>query len=201
MRAMDASPPTGGAERPVRPAFTAVPFTPPHDLSDRGHAANGPVSVAVFRVDALRFALPLAIVDRIVRAVHVTPLPDAPPAVAGIVNVHGSVQPVLDMRRKFLQRHREITPADHFVLAQAARGPVVLLVDYPEGILEGVPSHTTLPAYADGDQFSGVVRVDDGLVLIHDLDRFLSPDDGRALTEAMNRLAPDPQSAGDRGSP
>ena len=36
------------------------------------------------------------------------------------------------------------------------------------------------------DDFPGVVRLDDGLVLIHDLERFLSLEEARALDEAMD---------------
>jgi purine-binding chemotaxis protein CheW len=41
----------------------------------------------------------------------------------------------------------------------------------------------------DLDHFPGVLRLDDGLVLIHDLERFLSLDEARALDEAMDEAS------------
>ncbi len=41
----------------------------------------------VFKLDDQPYALPLAVVERIVRAVEVTPLPDAPRIMLGVVDV------------------------------------------------------------------------------------------------------------------
>ncbi len=38
--------------------------------------------LVVFVVDGQRYALPLEIVERVVRAVEVTPLPEAPPIIS-----------------------------------------------------------------------------------------------------------------------
>lgn len=64
--------------------------------------------LVVFRLDAQRFALPLTAVERVVRAVAVTLLPDAPAIVLGAIDVHGRVLPVLNVRRRFNLPQREI---------------------------------------------------------------------------------------------
>ena len=143
--------------------------------------------LVVFRLDERRYALPLAAVERVVRAVDVTPLPKAPPIVLGAINVHGRVLPVINVRRRFLMADREIGPADWFLLAHTARHTVVLVVDESEGVVER-PQAEIVPStqmVAGLDHFPGVLRLDDGLVLIHDLERFLSLDEVRALDEAM----------------
>jgi purine-binding chemotaxis protein CheW len=143
--------------------------------------------LVVFRLDERRYALPLAVVERVVRAVDVTPLPKASPIVLGAINVHGRVLPVLNVRRRFLMPEREIGPADWFLLAHTARHTVVLVVDESEGVVERTQAEVVLSAQIvpDLDHFPGVLRLDDGLVLIHDLEKFLSLDEARALDEAM----------------
>lgn len=47
------------------------------------------VQWVVFCLDATRLAVPLAAVERIVRAAEVTPLPLAPSMVIGVINVAG----------------------------------------------------------------------------------------------------------------
>jgi purine-binding chemotaxis protein CheW len=42
------------------------------------------------------FALPLASLQEVVAAPHVTPVPTAPPAVSGLFNVRGQIVPLLD---------------------------------------------------------------------------------------------------------
>lgn len=144
--------------------------------------------LVVFRLDDRRYALPLAVVERVVRAVDVTPLPKAPPIVLGAINVQGRVLPVLNVRRRFLMPDREIDQADWFLLAHTARHRVVLVVDESEGVVERPQAEVVLSTQiVPGlEQFPGVLRLDDGLVLIHDLERFLSLDEARALDEAMD---------------
>ena len=147
--------------------------------------------LVVFRLDERRYALPLAVVERVVRAVDVTPLPKASPIVLGAINVHGRVLPVLNVRKRFLMPEREIGPADWFLLAHTARHTVVLVVDESEGVVERTQAEVVLSTQiVPGlDHFPGVLRLDDGLVLIHDLERFLSLDEARALDEAMDEAS------------
>ncbi len=145
----------------------------------------------VFRLDERRYALPLAVAERVIRAVDVTPLPRAPAIVLGAINVHGRVLPVLNVRRRFLMPEREISPADWFLLAHTTRHTVALVIDESEGVVERpqadiVVSSQIVPGV---EAFPGVVRFDDGLVLIHDLERFLSLDEARALDDAMDETS------------
>ncbi len=149
------------------------------------------VQLVVFRLDGQRYALLLAAVERIVRAAEVTLLPKAPPIVLGALDVEGRVLPVLDIRQRFGLRKREITPADQFLIARTAPRTVVLVVDEAQGVIERsqdeiIGSARIVPGL---EQFEGVVRLDDGLVLIHDLEKFLSLDEARALDEATNQEA------------
>lgn len=145
----------------------------------------------VFRLGEQRYALPLEAVERIVRAVEVTPLPGAPAVVLGVIDVQGSVFPVLGIRRRFGLAEREVDPGDQFVLARAAGRTVVLVIDEALGVLEH-PASAVIDAarLAPGaGQIRGVVRLEDGLVLIHDLENFLSLDEASALDEALRQEA------------
>lgn len=146
----------------------------------------------VFGLDARRIAVPLAAVERVVRAVQVTPLPQAPGLVVGIINVAGAVLPVMSVRHKFGLPGREITPADHFLIASTARGQIVLVIDTTYGVIEH-PATTAPHAtrfQTEADHITGALALPDGLVLIHDLDRFLSPQEAHELDEAMRRKLP-----------
>jgi purine-binding chemotaxis protein CheW len=146
----------------------------------------------VFGLDAGRYALPLAVVDRIVRAAHVTPLPMAPPAVLGAIDVQGHVLPVFNLRHKFRLPERIVDPADQFLIARTSQRTVVLVIDAAHGVLER-PAAAMIDAAHIAPTLGhvrGVIPLEDGLVLIHDLEVFLSPDEARALDEAMNQDNP-----------
>ncbi len=148
---------------------------------------NTSVKLLVFEVDDRRYALHLAQVECVVRAVDATPLPCAPEIVCGAIDVHGNIIPVLSMRKRLGLADRQITPDDYFVIARASRQSVALVVDMAVGVIERaaeviVSAQSVIPRL---EQIEGLVRLDDDLLLIHDLDRFLSLDDQRDLELAL----------------
>jgi purine-binding chemotaxis protein CheW len=113
--------------------------------------------------------------------------------VLGAIDVQGSVVPVLSLRRRFGLAQSEIGPDDQFVLARTASRAVALVIDEAQGVIEHpagaiIDSTEILPGVG---HFRGVIKLEDGLVLIHDLDKFLSLDEASALDDAMGQEAAD----------
>jgi purine-binding chemotaxis protein CheW len=149
------------------------------------------IQLVVFLLDERRYALSLAIVVRVVCAAEVTPLPNAPAIVLGAIDLHGDVIPVLNVRRRFQLPQREIGVNDQFLIARTRRRMVALVVDEAQGVIEHAQSAIVNASLITPglEQFQGVVKLDDGLVLIHDLEKFLSLDEAHMLDQAMNRGA------------
>jgi len=144
----------------------------------------------VFLLDGQRYALSLPTVRRVVRAVEITPLPDAPAIVHGAINVEGEIIPVFNLRRRFLLPEREININDQFLIASTNHRRVALVIDAAQDVIEYKLSEvialdTVIPGL---EQVHGLVKFDDGLVLIHDLESFLSPSEVRTLEKAMEIL-------------
>ena len=140
----------------------------------------------VFALEDLRVALSLSAVDTVTQMVHVTPLPNAPGVVLGIVNLRGRVIPVVNIRKRFNQREREIMLSDRLVFAHTARRPVALAVDELIGVVESTPDclvsgESVLPV----PHVEGVMKFNDGLIFIHDLDKFLDLEEEEALDSAL----------------
>src|ERR1700677_66630 len=108
----------------------------PNELPRPAPDAGNTAQWVVFWLDEGRYALPLTAVDRIVRAVHVTPVPHAPGIVLGAIDVQGRVLPVFNIRRKFGLPERAVDPADHFLIAHTAGRTVVLVIDAAHGGFE-----------------------------------------------------------------
>ena len=109
-------------------------------------------------------------VERIVRAVYVTPLALAPDIVLGAIDVAGRVLPVFNIRRRLRLPERVIEPRDHFLIARTAQRTVVLAIDSAQGILER-PSGAMIDAKSMGSNpghLQGVIQIPDGLVMLHD---------------------------------
>jgi len=147
--------------------------------------------LVVFRLDHQRYALPLPAVERIVRAVEVTALPKAPLIVLGIVDVAGRVCAVLNVRQRFGLPDKEIRPAHQFLIARTARHTVVLVIDEAEGLVERLSADIVAPGVIMPglEQIRGVIKLDDGLALIYDMEKFLSLEEANALEAAMSHEA------------
>jgi len=75
------------------------------------------LQLIVFTLDAQRYALHLSAVERAIRMVEITPLPKAPEIVIGVVNIHGAVIPVLNIRKRFRLPEREPDLGDQLIVA------------------------------------------------------------------------------------
>lgn len=133
--------------------------------------------LVVFSLDGFRYGLPLENVERVVRAVEVTSVPDVPEMVLGAVDVAGRIRPVVSLRRWFARTDREVRCTDLFVLAHSSRRDMALVVDEVQGVIDCPPE---LLMGADEmitgqGAVQGFIQMEDGLVVICDLERCLTP--------------------------
>jgi len=143
--------------------------------------------LVAFSLDEQRYALALMTVERVIRAVEITPLPRAPEIVSGVINIQGRVVAVVNVRKRFRLRERDVAPSDQIIVARTPTRTVALVVDMANGVVEcSEERFVSAAAVVPGMEYvTGVVKLDDGLILIHDLDRFLSLDEERSLDDAM----------------
>jgi len=145
------------------------------------------VQLLIFELDGRWWGLHLAAVERVIRAVEITPLPMAPAIVRGIIDVQGQIIPVLNVRGRFSLPDREVGLDDQMIIATTGRRRVAILVDGVREIVcragEEIVAAEKILRPLDG--IEGVIQLGDGLALIHDLDRFLSLDEERSLENAL----------------
>jgi purine-binding chemotaxis protein CheW len=146
-------------------------------------AVNAPVPLLVFQVGMQAFALPLPAVRCVVAAVALTPLPGAPEPVLGFFDLRGLLVPVLDAFARGRAGLQRIRADQQFVVADTGHRVVAVVADAVRGVQAAVPE--SLPDMAatpaQPGVFAAVTRMADGLVLIHDVERFLTEADAAAL--------------------
>jgi purine-binding chemotaxis protein CheW len=148
---------------------------------------NDSSTIVLFRLDDHRYALRLAAVTHVIRAVEITSLPDAPALVDGVIDVRGEIVAVFNIRRRLRLQERALHVDDQFILARTGARTVALVVDEVLGICTRRQSSLmNSGASRPGPAFiAGVISLDEGLALIQDLERFLSPAEEQALEQAM----------------
>lgn len=154
---------------------------------------RAPLDALVFEISGQRYALRASDVREIVRAVTVTPLPAAPAIVEGVINFRGRLAAVLDVRRRFRLPEKGLSHTDHFVVAQVGPRLVAVRADRALDLVRFDPARIddAHPAVPGVGHVAGVVRSDDGLVLIHDLRTFLSETEASSLDGALAQAKED----------
>jgi purine-binding chemotaxis protein CheW len=104
----------------------------------------------IVRIGSQLFALPARAVERILPMAAPIPLPEAPNGVVGLLNIQGTVVPVLDPRPALGQITPPIHPAQHLVLV-SCQNRYLLWVDRVEQILEADARHDD-PAPVGGNR-------------------------------------------------
>lgn len=150
---------------------------------------NKRTQLVVFSLDEQQYALHLSAVERTVRVAEVTPLPKAPEIVLGVINVQGQIVPVVDVRKRFRLPQREIALSDRFIIAQTSKRRVAIVADSVRGVTERpeqevIAGEDILPRM---EYVEGVAILEDGVVLIHDLDKFLSFEEERILNDTLKK--------------
>ena len=148
---------------------------------------NNSDQLVVFTLDEHRYALSLSVVERAVRMVEITLLPKAPGIVLGVINLQGRIIPVLNVRKRFRLPERETRASDQLLVARTSQRTVALAVDTVSAVIDQSAQETVAPpAIVPGLEYvAGVMKLEDGMLFIHDLDQFLSLEEDEALAAAI----------------
>ena len=156
-------------------------------LPRNGRDPGGRLAVVVFAIDSVSCAVPLEATERALHMVAVSPLPGAPPILAGVINLHGSVVPVVDLRRRLGSGPRAYGLDAHLLLVKSPRRRLALSADQVVGVRtiaddSVVPSRLVAPGLG---AVAGIAALPDGLLFIHDLEAVLSAEDEECLDRAL----------------
>lgn len=154
-------------------------------MSDSSEAKSE--QILIFTLDESVFALPLRRVIKVIHAIEIRYLPKAPEIISGIINVRGQIIPVVDIRKRLELKVHEIIPDDRFIIADTGKRVVAILVNSVTGIRNLASQQLSV---VDGnlsfaEHVSCIAKIDDELVLIYDLDRFLSLDEETELEQSL----------------
>jgi purine-binding chemotaxis protein CheW len=143
------------------------------------------VQYLTFKLSDEIFALDVAKVREILEITNITKVPQTPDFMRGVINLRGSVVPVIDMRLKFGMSETEQTvntciivvevnmDGDTTVLGALADSVQEVVEMGPESIEEAPHIGTKLNA----DFIRGMGKVDSRFVMILDIDKVFSSDE------------------------
>ncbi|WP_370978913.1 chemotaxis protein CheW [Agaribacterium sp. ZY112] len=114
-----------------------------------------------------------------------TPLPNAPPHIKGVINLRGTIVPIIDLRQCFGMKAIEYTPITVVIVlkVESEQGARVMgiVVDAVSDVYALADSDMReapdLGASINTDVIKGLVNVDEKMVILLDIDRLLNLED------------------------
>ncbi len=134
----------------------------------------------VFMLDDQRYGMDLHQVERVIPAVELIGLPEAPEIMSGLINLRGRIIPVVDIRKKFRLPHREMDVDDRIIIFQTATWTTAFIVDKVEGVMEfdDEELNGADQLFPEMERYvEGVGKVNNESVLIYDIDSLFSMQD------------------------
>lgn len=127
----------------------------------------------MFRIEERLYGLPLTSVERVTQAATITSIAYSSQLLAGVINVQGSLLPVLNTRHCFNHDERNICPEDIFIIVKQHDFSIILIADEIHKIIEQleIPLIPVSPNQDISVPWLGMLHLDEKIVLIPDLDK------------------------------
>lgn len=149
--------------------------------------------LVVFRLANEFYGVDIGAVSTIIRMQEVTEIPRTPEFVEGVINLRGSIIPVIDLRKRFCLSVGEITKSSRIMVVEASGQMIGMIVDavaetlrLPTDAIEAPPA---VIASVDSEYMRGVGKDGNRLVILLDLDKVLSAKETAALQKMDKRRA------------
>ena len=144
--------------------------------------------LVVFDLAGEAYGVNIETVREIIRMQTITAVPDTPDFIEGIINLRGSVNPVVDLRKRFSLNVQEETSETRIVVVDIGGEDIGVVVDAVNEVLritgDSVVPPSSLVTTEDSYYIDGIAKVEDRLLILLDLDRLLSTSDLAAASKA-----------------
>ncbi len=140
------------------------------------------LSLVTFKICDELYGIDIMEVSEIIRILDITPIPNAPSFVDGVVNLRGEIIPVVDLIKRFKFTRKSFTEEEELL-----RGIIVVNVeDMTLGIIidavnrvMSVPAEKLQPpphmvSGVGAEYIRGVVRLEDSLLVVLDINKLFS---------------------------
>ncbi len=145
------------------------------------------VQLIVFRLGDEEFGVEIGEVREIIRTGTVTPIPDSPGFIKGVINVRGEIVATIDLKTRFLLPTDKGAESRHTIITEQEKNVFGLMVDevtevlrIPETEVKAAPELVTK---IHQEYVSGVVTMSNRLIILIELAKVLSEEELTRLTE------------------
>ncbi len=135
------------------------------------------------------FGVNILMVQEIIRSTPVTPIPDSPSFIEGVINLRGNIVPVIDLRKRLdMTRQKQSTEKMWIIILNIKGRTAGFIVDFVSEVLKVVKAEIKPPpdivsAGLNSQYINGVCNIEKGLLVLLDFNRILMIDEIKKLKD------------------
>lgn len=147
--------------------------------------------LVVFNLGGETYGVDISTVREIIRMQAITDIPGTPHSVEGLINLRGSVIPVVDLRKRFRLESVERSKETRIVVVSSNEQEIGVIVDSVTEVLrissDSIEPPSSIIMSSDSEYLQGIVKLEERLIILLDADRVLSRDDKTLLDAAVSQ--------------
>lgn len=145
------------------------------------------LQVVSFRLGSEDYAIEITKAKEIILVEGITKVPQMPAYIEGIINLRGTVIPVLDLRKRFGMTESPFDEHTRIIVTRMEGRIVGLIVDAVSRVMK-IPKSSIQPppetiACLAGEYLIGVAKLDDRMQLLLDIEKVLRADEKAQLAK------------------
>jgi purine-binding chemotaxis protein CheW len=126
-----------------------------------------------FFIDDEQYGLDISRIKEIIALMNITQIPKTPDFVKGVINLRGSIIPVVDVRLKFGMEAKEKTIETAIVIYEIDHVSIGFIVDRVDDVFtidtDSISAAPDFGTSIDTTFISGIAEVEEGVIMILDL--------------------------------
>lgn len=135
----------------------------------------------VFRAGKEEFGVPIDAVREIIKLGVITPIPNSPDFIKGIINVRGEIVTTIDIKSRFSLIDEDKMQAKHIIVTKQENSLFGLMVDEVIEVLriqeKEIQPPPAILTRIDEKYVNGVVTYENRLIILLDISKILSQND------------------------
>ncbi len=138
--------------------------------------------VVTFSVDVEEYGIEILKVQEVVRLPDITKLPRAPHFIKGIIDLRGTVIPIIDLREKFGLMSKEYKSNTRVIIIEVEEKKIGMIVDNVSQVIS-TPESNILPppssmSKSNSERYiDGVVKIDKHFIILLNIDHIFSTEE------------------------
>lgn len=145
------------------------------------YATNTDALFLAFRLAGQDYGIAIAKVQEIREWSKVTPLPNSPPYIKGMLNLRGAIVPIIDLRMRFGLPAMEYDALTVIIVVNVGGRMAGIVADTVSDVVSAGPDRRrAMPEFegqANRQFIEGLAQIDEQLMILLNVDRLVHPED------------------------